>query len=358
MEVAKDIVRISVPFAAGVLLSAFLSKAFIIAAITLPLVAGLMFACAGSRRVLPFMLLFFALGAFCHSSSELMGRKPARLFPAALSSLTSRIDALPFRHEGTGALTRALLTGQRELLEKETVDAFRKAGAAHILALSGMHLGIIYLIINGLLSILGRSPLAARIRSAAGVLLAAFYTLMTAASPSTVRALLFIILGELALHCPGRKKTPAGVWCTALFVQLVLRPSVIRSPGFQLSYLAMLGIFTIFPVLNGWYPSAGRRAERFNPLRRIWSAVALSCSCQAFTAPLVWICFHSFPKHFILTNLLALPLTEALMVCALASLLLAALPFTAESTALTLAAKATDYLAGALQRSLEVIAGM
>ena len=136
---------------------------------------------------------------------------------------------------------------------------------------------------------------------------------MTGASPSLVRAFLFILLNELARLLPGRRRSPLNLYCTALTLQLALSPGVITSLGFQLSYLAVLGIVTVFPHLDAWYP----RGPRLDPLRRIWSAVALTLSCQLFTAPLVWLRFREFPKYFLITNLGAMPLTEAFVCCSL-----------------------------------------
>lgn len=78
----------------------------------------------------------------------------------------------------------------------------------------------------------------------------------------------------------------------------------------------MLGIVLVFPRLEKWYPAG----IRHDPVRRVWSAVALTLSCQVFTAPLVWARFHSFPKYFLITNLGALPLTEGFLLCALPAL--------------------------------------
>ena len=154
------------------------------------------------------------------------------------------------------------------------------------------------------------------VRSTAAVGAAAFYLAMTGASPSLVRAFLFILFNELARLLPGRRRRPVNIFCAARTVQLAVSPGVVRSLGFQLSYLAMLGIFLIHPRLDAWYP----QSVRWDPLRRLWTAVSLTLSCQAFTAPLVWLRFHTFPKYFLLTNLAALPLTEAFLFCALPAL--------------------------------------
>ena len=197
---------------------------------------------------------------------------------------------------------------------------FRSSGAAHLLALSGLHLGVIYLILSRLLSPLGNSRAARALRSAVTVGLCGIYTLATGAGPSIVRAFLFISTGECAKLLRMRRITPAGTLSLALTVQLALRPGLISSAGFQMSYLAMLGIVALYPRLEAWYPPGSRH----DPMRRIWKAAALSVSCQLFTAPVAWWHFRTFPRYFLMANLLGLPLTEAVIVTAVATLLLQA----------------------------------
>jgi competence protein ComEC len=258
------------------------------------------------------------------------------------------IADIPFPSEGTAPLLTALLTGDRSLLARETVSAFRESGASHILALSGLHLGIIYVLFDRLTRVAGQTPLARGLRFGAIVLASAFFTLMTGASPSLVRAFLFIVINEV-LRLTGRPRKASRVLCLALLVQLVLDPSAIKSLGFQLSYLAMAGIFLLYPLLEAWYPPS----PAWDPFRRIWKAAALSISCQLFTAPLAWWRFHSFPRHFLLTNLLALPLTTALMTTAVLTVVLWAIGLCPG-----VLINATDALCNWLQRALEIIATM
>ena len=282
--------------------------------------AGLLAYLAGrGNRTGAVLALYFALGLLCGCGGAVLPQPERGGWPPAeraLAALLRRIDALDFPHASTAALLKALLAGQRDGIDPATVQAFRDAGASHILALSGLHLGILYGLLQRLLGFLGRSPAARIVRSAAVIGAAAFYLVMTGASPSLVRAFLFILLYEISRLLPGRRVRAQNVFCAALTVQLALAPGVVRSLGFQLSYLAMLGILLLYPRLDAWYP----KGKRWDPVRRIWSAVALTLSCQAFTAPLVWIRFHSFPENFLLTNLAALPLTEGFLVCALPAL--------------------------------------
>jgi competence protein ComEC len=362
MVEARNCVLISFPFAAGVALAQF--SGFSLFHISLALVAGLVLPALGGRlnRRFWYGVMFFAVGMLCGAAS--LAASPAitknglpgvdtaagSLLRRALTHTGAIIRDLPFPHERTNALLRALLTGQRDGLGRETTAAFRAAGASHILALSGLHLGIIYLLVSKLLLPVGNGRISAVIRSVLVVAVAAFYTFMTGASPSTVRALLFITLNETLKHCPWRRKSPIAVWCCALMIQLTFSPWAIRSAGFQLSYLAMLGIFTLYPRLDAIYPKPQKGRD---PLRWMWSSMALSISCQAFTAPLVWILFKSFPVHFLLTNLLALPLTTVLMFCAVALLLSGFAGICPSWLILT-----TDTLAELLQACLEIISGM
>lgn len=362
MDEAGDLMRISFALTGGVAAGAVLRGVlpgcgaclYLPGLLALPTLGFLLFYLGRCGSFLPrararalLAALFFFLGLFC-SCTAFAGSFNGPVFPEGpLDRLCAAIARIPFPHRRTGALLRALLSGRRDLLDPATVSAFRRSGAAHILALSGLHLGILCLGLRAMLSVLGRSPAALCLRSILTIGTALFYALMTGASPSIVRATLFISLGEVLRLFPGRRRSNLRIYCSALLLQLCFSPGVIASLGFQLSYLAMLGIFSLFPVLEGWFPRGG------GPMRRLWSAAALAISCQVFTAPLVWLRFHTFPRYFLITNLLALPLTEALMFCGIATLLLSCIPGGVCPGWLV---SFTDGLCEALCRSLEIIA--
>ena len=326
-----------------------------------------------------FLPLFFLLGAIAYLTSA-MPPRAAHVMPfrEAGNALRAAIDTLPFPHEGTAPLLKAFLTGDRSGLPKETVAVFRRSGASHLLALSGLHIGIIYTIFARGLSVFGNAPAIRVARFFVTVPAALWFTLMTGASPSIVRAFLFISLSELA-RLLGRRRAPLKVFATALLIQLVTTPSVITSVGFQLSYSAMLGIFIFFPPMRRWFPEG----DSFGWVRKIWEVAALSIACQLTTAPIAWFYFHSFPRYFLITNLLTIPLTTVVITLALATLTLSAAGlwfarlFSPDpSCALTLASicpslllnatdfcstlllNATDFCATLLLRCLEVIAAL
>lgn len=369
--------------ASGLLLShismhaAYISSATsLLAALTLTLITS------ADRRQAEILLLFLTAGVFCAATSTLtslgaVAGKP--LFAGLAADFRSMISSIPFPHEGTAPLVNALLTGDRSSLDSSVMNSFRDSGASHILALSGLHLGIIYGILLKVTSIFGKHPTVKAVRSLIIISLCGIYTLATGASPSLVRAFLFILVNETA-RLTHRSNNPLRVYCAALFIQTAINPQVVSSTGFQLSYLAMAGIFLLYPALKKWYPQeeaggdmliekgagltesnglegvmidkdAGRtesdglegmmidkgccRARRCRTSwmktivsaapRKIWDAAALTISCQVFTGPLAWWKFGTFPKYFLLTNLLSLPLTSAVMLLSVSTSVLFAI---------------------------------
>lgn len=320
----RDIAALSVPFVAGV------AGGTAISGIPGISVGGMSLACAStcSASLLLLILiastnpgriwysaLYLAAGLFCafNASISPIPCTGWRIPDEACAFLHSTIGDMQFSAGECGPVVKALLTGDRSSLDKEIVRTFREAGAAHILALSGLHMSVIYTIIRRLGFFAGNSPKAKAFRMAATICATGFYTIMTGAGPSCVRAWLFICISESASIAPGRKKNPGRVLSLCLTIQLALKPGVIASTGFQLSYLAMCGIVFVLPHLRECYPAPDSAISKWDPMRRIWNAAALALSCQLFTAPLSWFKFHTFPRYFLIANLLALPLSTAVM---------------------------------------------
>ena len=332
MVVEKDFVGMTcLSFAAGTGIGALSAHCFspssdwphILASVSgILLFSSLAFTYVSRRKSSVALTLFFC-GLFCYATAWLTSTVEVfRLsFPERCSGYLERaIDSIPFTCNGENArecnaLLTALLTGNRSDLSPDIRKSFRESGASHILALSGMHMGIIYLCLSKILSILGRSPRSKRLRSCSIIVLSGFFTLMTGAAESLVRAFFFIAIREICAltgrHCSGLRTL-----YIALTLQLATNPLAVSSPGFQLSYLAMAGIFILHPVMESWYPGE----QNFDPVRRLWSLFSLSISCQLFTAPLSWLLFGSFPEYFLITNLFAMPLTTLAMGLSLAVL--------------------------------------
>lgn len=236
------------------------------------------------------------------------------------SDMETAIDRLPFKHEDTGQIIKALITGERSGIPKEITDSFRKSGASHILALSGLHLGIIYGIIRTILGALGNTSAIKNLRSAIAVALCGFYTVATGAGASITRAFIFIMIREYASVRRIHLTLPM-VLMASLMIQLASDPDDIRNIGFQLSYAAMAGIAWIFPWLQGFWPTDKRHETiPVKCVRWIWNSAALSISCQITTGPLAYWYFGSIPQHFLLTNLIAIPLASIIIPMSLLTL--------------------------------------
>ena len=395
MNEARDIVGISVPFAAGVamgvaqhpLLSGgppFITSSILLVLIcitTLLVRFGKLSDRSGKRLVslsnqprlgrltrlgrlsgrrIFFAGIFIVTGIFCSLNYHIASGIPeyesgfsGSAATNAVGTLQNVIDNIPYPSETSGPLVKALLTGDKSDLTKEITGIFRDSGASHILALSGLHLGVLYILLARLTAPLGNSPWIRRLRYSLIIAAALFYSIMTGATPSIIRAFLFITINETA-KLLGRKREPVRVLLAALTIQLALKPDVITSVAFQLSYMAMAGIFLLFPTLDRIYPAPnGSKLSRFNPLRKIWSAAMLSISCQVFTGPLAWYHFHTFPKYFILTNLIALPLTSAIITLSVATIALSFLGICPEPLVIL-----NDHAMQALFFCLEIISGL
>ena len=256
------------------------------------------------------------------------------------------IDCIGFKDSSTNAVIKALLTGNRSDIPSEVASAFRDSGASHILALSGLHLGIIYGIFSRILSCFGNSVEIRHARSVLIMLACGLYTLATGAGPSITRAYIFIVLKETA-EMTGRDVSLKTILATALMLHLAFNPSAAASIGFQLSYAAMLGIAFIFPYLrNIW-------RNEWKWLKWIWESAALSISCQLTTGPLAYYYFGTFPQYFLMTNLLALPLAGFIIPMALLTTVLTSFGWCPE-----IIVTSTEWLTQALLSTLSIISSM
>jgi competence protein ComEC len=361
MTAEREIAGFALPFTAGAALTAYADTV-----LTFPpiLISAIIVICTSTlihpkhkslsdRTLLALIIILgFSCGAYCSLNAILIPSPPQHLQGKVLefnTALKESISRISFNNSSANSLITALITGDRSLLSQEVIGSFRTSGASHILALSGFHLGIIYSLLKALASTLGNRYFSKTIRSTFIILACGFYTAATGAGPSIVRAFLFILLGETAILSSRHRSTGTILW-TALLIQLIFNPISIRQVGFQLSYAAMAGIVYIHPVMKAFWPDDGYGIIS-KVLKRLWNSASLSISCQIMTAPIAWIYFETFPKHFLLTNLIALPLTGLIIPAALGLLLLDKLGICPR-----ICIDATGLLIDCLTDSLRVIA--
>jgi len=204
------------------------------------------------------------------------------------------------------AIAEALLIGYTFDLEDELLEAYSRTGVIHVIAISGMHLGLVY----GLLLLL-TSPFK-KIRSIRWirpvVLLVALwsFSLLVGAGASVLRAAVifsFMILGEWL----QRKNNPFNSLAASMFCLLCFNPFYLWDVGFQLSYTAVAGIMVFTrPIYRFWYiPN--------KVFRYCWQLLVVTCSAQVFTLPVVLYHFHQFPNLFMITNLVVVPLSGLIL---------------------------------------------
>ena len=201
-------------------------------------------------------------------------------------------------------IAAAMLLGYDECLPAQVRQNFVAAGSMHILCVSGMHVGIVYLLASYLLSLLGRGRRRESLKRSVLLLLIWCYALITGLSPSVMRSALmisFLIFGEL-IH---RKGFALNSVAASAFVLLLLEPHHLFAIGFQLSYVAVLGILLLQkPICNLLY-------FKSQLLEKAWEITSVSLAAQIATMPFTVYYFNQFTPYFWLSNLLLTPLSFA-----------------------------------------------
>ncbi len=258
---------------------------------------------------MPLLACFVLLGA----AAVQVGRMPPSPADSALTEWAAGCKAAFSAWLGTMlpegdelAILRALSIGDKSGLTRDLRAAYRESGAMHLLALSGLHVGLIYALLVWMLKPLGGHRAMQMLRS--GLLLGTLWTyaVITGLSGSISRAVLMITFYELSGLLLGDRDALAALFGSA-FLLMVFRPEAPRDIGFQLSYTAVLSILLLHPWLKT------RLQTRSRLLTRVWELLCVSLCCQATCGVLAWWYFGSFPRYFLVTTLLAIPLTTAAM---------------------------------------------
>ena len=225
------------------------------------------------------------------------------------------------------AVMGALVLGYTDEIDSEIIQSFSNTGLIHILSVSGMNVGFVYVVIELFLFLL---PFLNRRKWLRGIIIISMlwmYALVTGFSPSVVRAAMmfsFIVLGKTMLRNVNIYNTLAG----SAFIILLFNPYLLFNIGFQLSYMAVLGIVCFQKELC-------LLVHRKNKiLNFIWDIITVTITAQLFTFPLCLFYFHQFPNYFLLANLLVIPLTTILIYLGIALMLISPFPIVAKYLAL------------------------
>lgn len=214
-------------------------------------------------------------------------------------------------------LAEALLIGYKDDLDQSLVQSYTNTGVIHIIAISGLHLGLIYWLLALLLKPLQKRKKTKWLRPVLIITGLWLFSLLAGAQPSILRsALMFtcIVLGDTLT----KKTSIYNTMAVSALILLCINPYWLWDVGFQLSYAAVLSIIIFMrPIYNSFY-------IKNKILDGIWKLNAVTLAAQILTVPLSIYHFHQFPNLFILTNFLAVPLSSIIV---LGEILLCAISF-------------------------------
>lgn len=256
------------------------------------------------------------------------------------------LNSLEFDGESR-ALAAALLIGYDEYLDDNLRARFSGSGAMHILCVSGLHVGIIFMLSNFILGFLGKIRFGNELKTILILAIIWFYALITGLSPSVMRAATmfsFMIVGKLF----NRKGNTYNSLAASALLLLLIDPNLIYNIGFQLSYGAVFSILYIQPKLF--------KLLYFKNilLSKIWALLGVSIAAQMGTFPLAIYYFHQFPNYFLLTNLWVIPLAFVVVTGGVIVLLIGLMGFSTSILG-TIAAALLNYSLIGLNKGVEVI---
>lgn len=233
-------------------------------------------------------------------------------------------------------IAKALLIGHKKQMDPEISQAYSVTGAMHILAVSGLHVGIIYGFFFLFLKPYRLKPRARAFYLSLLILVIWSYACITGLSPSVLRAatmFTFVAFAQMQSRSPSIFNPIA----LSAMILLLFDPFLLYAVGFQLSYLALLGILLIQPLLvRIWLPP-------YRWLDYCWQISTVGIAAQLATFPVSAYYFHQFPSYFILSNLVAIPAAFLIMAVGIPFLLLSSVPILS-----TVLAWMTDWLIRAM----------
>lgn len=216
-------------------------------------------------------------------------------------------------------IASALLLGVKDDLDNIVRDAYANTGTMHVLAVSGLHVGLIFGFLSFFLRQLRRVPGYRYLSAVLVILLLVFYAFITGLSPSVLRAVLMFSLFTISSTI-RRRQSVYNTLSAVAFALLCYNPYYAMDVGFQLSFLAVLAIVYIQPRLyalvtfrKGWQDW-------------LWKLATLSIAAQIGTFPLGMLYFHQFPVYFLVSNMVAVPLVGIVLYAGLGFLLVSWAP--------------------------------
>lgn len=208
------------------------------------------------------------------------------------------------------AVLSAISLGDKSSLDNSLQEAYAGAGAMHILAVSGLHVGIVFMIFNQLFKFFKETNWQRWVKAVLLLLVIWGFAFLTGLSPSVQRAACmfsFVIFAKALNRHSDILNSIAG----AAFLLLVINPTLLFEVGFQLSFAAVIGIVSLHPIIYSCFQT------RFWLIDKAWSLIVVSFCAQIATLPFIFFYFHQFPNWFLVTNLIVIPLAFTIVAGAL-----------------------------------------
>ena len=216
----------------------------------------------------------------------------------------------------------ALVLGVNDGLDNELQNSYAASGSLHVLSVSGLHVGIIYLIILLLLKPIQSLSWSRWLIAVISIVCLWSYAFVTGLSPSVLRAV--TMFSFVALARPfGHRTNIYNTLAASVFLLLLYNPYLILSVGFQLSYLAVLGIVYLQkPLYNLWSPESWF-------WDKVWETTCISIAAQLATFSLGLLYFHQFPVYFLFANLFVIPVSFVVLILGILLLVVSPIAFIA-----------------------------
>ncbi|NRD21694.1 ComEC family competence protein [Winogradskyella litoriviva] len=218
------------------------------------------------------------------------------------------------------SIINALLLGQRQTIDKTIYNNYVNSGTIHILAISGLHIGIILWILNFIFRPLLYLKYGHFLRPLILVTILWSFAIIAGLSPSVTRAVTMFSIISIAMHL----KRPTNIYNTltlSAFVILLFKPTFLFSVGFQMSYLAVLGIVSVQPIIYRiWKP-------KYIILDKLWQIFTVTLAAQAGVVPISLFYFHQFPGLFFISNIVVIPFLGVILGFGLVIIALALIGF-------------------------------
>jgi competence protein ComEC len=220
------------------------------------------------------------------------------------------------------AVTNAMILGLRDDIDNDLLSAYSAAGAIHVLSVSGLHVGVIYLILVRIFGFLKHNKRYGKWFFLVIILsILWLYALVTGLSSPVLRSTFMFSL-ILISETVGRQHNAYNTVSISAFFLLLFDPLLLINVGFMLSYLAVFGMIMIQPILNPIWVIDKRKSILHWLGDRIWKVTTVAVAAQIATLPITIYYFHQFPNYFLLVNPIVILLSSIVLVGGLVLLVL------------------------------------